>query len=107
MPDNSTSKSDTSALSCVRQRHRQPWGRAVEQVAQPGFERLLAWTPIEYTEAALAMFSRHMASMTGGWGAGGPWPPAPWPRWGGGGGASFDKLDEWLAEEGVDPSCSA
>jgi hypothetical protein len=88
-PDNSASKSDTSALSCVRQRHRQPWGRAVEQVAQPGFERLLAWTPIEYTEAALAMFSRHMASMTGGWGG------------------SFDKLDEWLADEGADPSCSA
>ena len=25
----------------------------------------------------------------------------------GGWGGSFDKLDEWLAEEGVDPSCSA
>ena len=49
----------------------------------------LTWTPIEYTEAALAMFSRHMASMTGGWGG------------------SFDKLDEWLAGRGADPSCSA
>jgi hypothetical protein len=35
------------------------------------------------------MFSRHMASMTGGWGG------------------SFDKLDEWLAGQGADPSCSA
>lgn len=33
------------------------------------------------------MFSRHMASMTGGWGG------------------SFDKLDEWLADEGADPRC--
>lgn len=39
----------------------------------------LTWTPIEYTEAALAMFVRQMASMTGGWGG------------------SFDKLEEWLA----------
>ena len=39
----------------------------------------LTWTPIEYTEAALAMFSRQMASMTGGWGG------------------SLDKLDAWLA----------
>ena len=39
----------------------------------------LKWTPIEYTDAALAMFIKQMASMTGGWGG------------------SFDKLDEWLA----------
>ena len=38
----------------------------------------LKWTPIEYTEAALAMFIKQMASMTGGWGG------------------SFDKLVEWL-----------
>ena len=40
----------------------------------------LTWTPVEYTEAALAMFVQQMASMTGGWGG------------------SFDKLDEWLAK---------
>ena len=39
----------------------------------------LTWTPIEFTEAALAMFTSHMESMTGGWGG------------------SFDKLEEWLA----------
>jgi uncharacterized protein YndB with AHSA1/START domain len=39
----------------------------------------LKWTPIEYTEAALAMFIQQMAGMTVGWGG------------------SFDKLDEWLA----------
>jgi uncharacterized protein YndB with AHSA1/START domain len=38
----------------------------------------LTWTPIEYTEAALAMFVQQMASMTGGWGG------------------SFDKLEAWL-----------
>ena len=41
----------------------------------------LTWTPIDYTEAALAMFARQMASMTGGWGG------------------SLDKLEEWLANE--------
>ncbi|MFO1406911.1 MAG: SRPBCC domain-containing protein [Steroidobacteraceae bacterium] len=46
----------------------------------------LKWTPIEYTAAALAMFARQMASMTGGWGG------------------SFDKLDEWLASHSVDRS---
>jgi hypothetical protein len=40
----------------------------------------LTWTPIEYDEAALAMFADHMASMTGGWGG------------------SFDKLQAWLAQ---------
>ncbi len=39
----------------------------------------LKWTPLEYTEAALAMFVRQMASMTGGWSG------------------SLDKLDAWLA----------
>lgn len=39
----------------------------------------LKWTPIEYTEAALAKFTEQMAGMTGGWGG------------------SFDKLDDWLA----------
>lgn len=39
----------------------------------------LTWTPIEYTEAALAMFEQHMESMTGGWGG------------------SLDKLEAWLA----------
>jgi uncharacterized protein YndB with AHSA1/START domain len=39
----------------------------------------LRWTPMEYTEAALAMFAKQMASMTGGWGG------------------SFDKLEQWLA----------
>ena len=39
----------------------------------------LKWTPIEHTEPSLAMFSKQMASMTGGWGG------------------SFDKLDDWLA----------
>jgi hypothetical protein len=39
----------------------------------------LKWTPIEFTEVALAMFIQQMASMTGGWGG------------------SFDKLDDWLA----------
>lgn len=39
----------------------------------------LSWTPIEYTEAALAQFNRHMDSMTGGWGG------------------SLDKLAAWLA----------
>ena len=38
----------------------------------------LKWTPIEYTEAALAKFTEQMAGMTGGWGG------------------SFDKLDDWL-----------
>ena len=38
----------------------------------------LTWTPIEYTEAALAIFVQQMASMTGGWGG------------------SFDKLEAWL-----------
>jgi hypothetical protein len=37
------------------------------------------WTPIEYTDAALAMFIKQMASMTGGWGG------------------SLDKLEAWLA----------
>ena len=40
----------------------------------------LTWTPIEYDEAALAMFADHMASMTGSWGG------------------SFDKLEAWLAQ---------
>ena len=40
----------------------------------------LKWTPIEATEAALAMFVRQMDSMTGGWGG------------------SLDKLAEWLAD---------
>jgi uncharacterized protein YndB with AHSA1/START domain len=40
----------------------------------------LTWTPIEYTEVAIAMFEQHMASMTGGWGG------------------SFDKLEAWLAD---------
>lgn len=39
----------------------------------------LKWTPIEYTDAALAMFIKQMASMTGGWGG------------------SLDKLKDWLA----------
>lgn len=39
----------------------------------------LKWTPIEFTDAALAMFRQHMDSMTGGWGG------------------SFDKLEAWLA----------
>ncbi len=39
----------------------------------------LKWTPLEYTEAALAMFTQQMASMTGGWGG------------------SLDKLEAWLA----------
>jgi uncharacterized protein YndB with AHSA1/START domain len=43
----------------------------------------LRWTPIEHTAAALAMFSQHMSSMTGGWGG------------------SFDKLAAWLAVEPV------
>jgi uncharacterized protein YndB with AHSA1/START domain len=38
----------------------------------------LKWTPVEYTDAALAMFLKQMASMTGGWSG------------------SFEKLDEWL-----------
>ena len=38
----------------------------------------LKWTPIEYTDAARAMFTRQMASMTGGWGG------------------SLDKLGDWL-----------
>lgn len=38
----------------------------------------LTWAPIEYDEAALAMFAAQMASMTGGWSG------------------SFDKLEEWL-----------
>lgn len=40
----------------------------------------LKWRPIEFTEAALAMFVKQMASMTGGWGG------------------TFDKLEEWLAK---------
>jgi hypothetical protein len=39
------------------------------------------WTLIEYTDAALAMFIKQMASMTGGWGG------------------SFEKLEEWLPTE--------
>ena len=39
----------------------------------------LKWTPIEYTDAALAMFTKQMDSMTGGWGG------------------SLEKLEEWLA----------
>jgi len=39
----------------------------------------LKWTPIEYTEAALAMFIQQMASMTGGWGG------------------SLDTLEVWLS----------
>lgn len=39
----------------------------------------LKWTPIEYTPAAIAMFIKQMASMTGGWGG------------------SFEKLEAWLA----------
>jgi uncharacterized protein YndB with AHSA1/START domain len=39
----------------------------------------LKWTPIEYTEAALAKFTEQMAGMTGGWDG------------------SFDKLGDWLA----------
>jgi len=39
----------------------------------------LKWTPVEYTEAALAMFVQQMASMTGGWTG------------------SLEKLEEWLA----------
>lgn len=44
-----------------------------------GTHPTLTWTPIEYTEAALAIFASHMNSMTGGWGDG------------------FDKLADWLA----------
>lgn len=40
----------------------------------------LQWTPVEYTEAALAMFRAHMESMTGGWSG------------------SLDKLESWLAD---------
>jgi len=39
----------------------------------------LKWTPIEFTDAALAMFARQMDSMTGGWNG------------------SLDKLEAWLA----------
>ncbi len=39
----------------------------------------LRWIPLEYTEAALAMFVKQMDSMTGGWGG------------------SLDKLQAWLA----------
>lgn len=39
----------------------------------------LKWTPIEYTDAALAKFTNQMASMTDGWGG------------------SLDKLEAWLA----------
>ena len=39
----------------------------------------LRWTPLEYTDAALAMFIRQMASMTGGWSG------------------SLEKLEQWLA----------
>ena len=39
----------------------------------------LKWTPIEFTEAALATFTLHLESMTSGWGG------------------SFDKLEDWLA----------
>lgn len=39
----------------------------------------LKWTPIEFTEAALAMFARQMDSMTDGWNG------------------SLDKLEAWLA----------
>ncbi|TIX50295.1 SRPBCC family protein [Alteraurantiacibacter aquimixticola] len=46
-----------------------------------GTEITLRWTPIEYTEAALAMFVKQMASMSGGWGG------------------SFDKLDAFLAAQ--------
>lgn len=42
----------------------------------------LKWTPIEYDEAGLAKFAEMMASMAGGWGG------------------SFDKLEEWLAQNG-------
>jgi uncharacterized protein YndB with AHSA1/START domain len=41
---------------------------------------ILKWTPIEYTEASLAMFVKQMASMAGGWGG------------------SLDKLADWLAD---------
>ncbi|MXO59136.1 SRPBCC domain-containing protein [Altererythrobacter salegens] len=43
-------------------------------------EVTLHWTPIEYTDEALAIFAKQMAGMAGGWGG------------------SFDKLDEYLAE---------
>lgn len=39
----------------------------------------LKWIPLEYTEAALAMFVQQMASMTGGWSG------------------SFEKLEAWLS----------
>jgi uncharacterized protein YndB with AHSA1/START domain len=39
----------------------------------------LRWIPLEYTDAALAMFVKQMDSMTGGWGG------------------SLDKLQAWLA----------
>lgn len=38
----------------------------------------LTWTPLEYTEASIAMFERQMDSMAGGWGG------------------SLDKLEAWL-----------
>lgn len=44
-----------------------------------GTDLTLKWTPIEYTDAALAMFVKQMSSMTGGWGG------------------SLDKLADWLA----------
>ena len=48
---------------------------------EAGTDVTLTWTPIEYTSAALMMFEKQMASMTGGWGG------------------SFDKLDAFLADD--------
>jgi uncharacterized protein YndB with AHSA1/START domain len=53
-----------------------------EVVLEPRAEGVLltlTWTPIEYDQAALAMFTKHLSSMTSGWGG------------------SFEKLDAWLA----------
>ncbi|MEN9775242.1 MAG: hypothetical protein RL322_2312 [Pseudomonadota bacterium] len=44
-----------------------------------GTSLTLKWTPIEFTEAALAMLARQMDSMTDGWNG------------------SLDKLEAWLA----------
>jgi uncharacterized protein YndB with AHSA1/START domain len=44
-----------------------------------GTDLKLTWTPVEYSEAALAMFAVQMDSMRGGWGG------------------SLDKLQEWLS----------
>lgn len=76
-------------LCQASQRHRSddffddwPQTLLTEVILEPssqGTLLTLKWTPIEFTEAALAMFKQHMDSMTGGWGG------------------SFDKLEAWLA----------